>query len=257
MVPARRARPSAGSANGSQREQLNDYVLPGDLAAGWGAAAGALDTEPRPDRRLPDGRLHLRRRTRPRSRYRRQRRPTSCSACSPLEHERRLDKIDERRGTSTVVDDYGFPDQPMLDEMTDKALEVLSKEPRTASCSWSKAPPSTSRRTTWTPSAGSRHHRVRPRHRRWPRSSRRSNPDTLVIVTADHECAGVAIIGATLNTATPSAASVGTYDAASFPKYTINADGYPQTTDIAGKMVIGYGGNADRYHAETACQKQA
>ena len=37
-----------------------------------------------------------------------------------------LDKIDGRRGkarglTGRVVDDYGFPDQPMLDEMTAKA----------------------------------------------------------------------------------------------------------------------------------------
>ena len=40
------------------------------------------------------------------------------------------DKIDGRRGkahglTGRVVDDYGFPDQPMLDEMTAKALAVL------------------------------------------------------------------------------------------------------------------------------------
>ena len=27
-----------------------------------------------------------------------------------------------------IVDDYGFPDQPMLDEMTDAALQVLSRD---------------------------------------------------------------------------------------------------------------------------------
>jgi alkaline phosphatase len=37
------------------------------------------------------------------------------------------DKMDKRRGASTVVDDFGFPDQPMLDEMTAKALEVLER----------------------------------------------------------------------------------------------------------------------------------
>jgi hypothetical protein len=40
-----------------------------------------------------------------------------------------MDKIDGRRGTSRVVEDYGFPDQPMLDEMTGKALDVLSQNP--------------------------------------------------------------------------------------------------------------------------------
>ena len=44
-----------------------------------------------------------------------------------------LDKIDGRRGkkagvTGSVVDDYGFPDQPMLDEMAAKALAVLERQ---------------------------------------------------------------------------------------------------------------------------------
>jgi alkaline phosphatase len=46
-----------------------------------------------------------------------------------------LDKIDGRRNkargvSGRVVDDYGLPDQPMLDEMTDKALAVLEKQPK-------------------------------------------------------------------------------------------------------------------------------
>ncbi len=40
-----------------------------------------------------------------------------------------LDKIAGRRGTSSVVSSYGFPDQPMLDEMTSQALQVLNKNP--------------------------------------------------------------------------------------------------------------------------------
>jgi alkaline phosphatase len=74
----------------------------------------------------------------------------------------------------------------------------------------------------------------------------KENSDTLVIVTADHECGGAAIIGASLGT-TKTVADVGTYQAAKFPKYTIEADGYPATTDVPGKMLIGYGANADRY----------
>jgi len=42
---------------------------------------------------------------------------------------------------------------------------------------------------------------------------------------------------------------VGTYQDAKFPKYTIAADGYPATTDVDNKMLIGYGANADRYEA--------
>ena len=89
--------------------------------------------------------------------------------------------------------------------------------------------------------------------------------DTMVIVTADHECSGFSIIGALAkSTATvkalPSDAGVldpnvqpehqkvvGVYDAAGFPKYVIAPDGYPVDPDPDGKLLIGYGGNADRY----------
>ena len=40
---------------------------------------------------------------------------------------------------------------------------------------------------------------------------------------------------------------VGTYDAGKFPKYTIEADGYPNTTNVDYRLLIGYGANGDRY----------
>ena len=40
---------------------------------------------------------------------------------------------------------------------------------------------------------------------------------------------------------------VGTYDAAGFPQYTLGSDGYPLTTQIDHKLLVGYGANADRY----------
>jgi alkaline phosphatase len=40
---------------------------------------------------------------------------------------------------------------------------------------------------------------------------------------------------------------VGNYETAGFPKYTTAGDGYPATTDIDRKLLIGYGANADRY----------
>jgi alkaline phosphatase len=85
--------------------------------------------------------------------------------------------------------------------------------------------------------------------------------DTLAIVTADHECAGVAIIGGSRVTDADLQARiasgegvakvrngvVGTYESAGFPRYKIVADGYPADTDPDRKMLIGYAANADRY----------
>ena len=39
----------------------------------------------------------------------------------------------------------------------------------------------------------------------------------------------------------------GTYDAAGFPRYAIQADGYPATMDVDGKVLVGYGASGDRY----------
>ena len=40
---------------------------------------------------------------------------------------------------------------------------------------------------------------------------------------------------------------VGIYEQAGFPKYKIAADGYPVTTDIDYRLLVGYGAGADRY----------
>jgi alkaline phosphatase len=37
------------------------------------------------------------------------------------------------------------------------------------------------------------------------------------------------------------------YEAAGLPRYQLAADGYPETLDVNGKMLIGFGGSADRY----------
>jgi len=87
------------------------------------------------------------------------------------------------------------------------------------------------------------------------------HPDTLVVVTADHETAGVSLIGGSKVTAAELAnraakgggeaslrnGVVGTYEDARFPRYRIAADGFPESTEIDGKLLVGYGANADRY----------
>jgi len=266
--------------NGSQRTTATDYVLPADIIAGWGAAPGAKDNSRdliadfkaagfayAPDKStldsvtsvVPDKLLGL-------------------FAFSNMNVS--LDKIGKRRGNSTVVDDYGLPDQPMLDEMTSAALKVLAKSPtgfvamiEGASIDKQAHLMDTDR---WILEAIEFDHAVQV-----AKDFAEAHPDTLVIVTADHECSGAAIIGASTVSAAQLAANaaakptgtgtktslmrdgspdaaiapgaapanpvVGTYDASKFPAYSNQADGFPATTDINNKMLIGYGANADRY----------
>jgi alkaline phosphatase len=175
-----------------------------------------------------------------------------------------LDKIDGRRNkargiTGRVVDDYGFPDQPMLDEMTAKALGVLERQKNGFVLMVEGA------------SIDKQAHNMDTE--RWMLDTiefdravklvqefARKRGDTLVIVTADHECSGAALIGGSRVTDTRlqelvregGAANirdkvVGIYEQAGFPKYKLGSDGYPETTDIDNKLLVGYGANADRY----------
>jgi len=176
-----------------------------------------------------------------------------------------LDKINGRRGaaapaplTSSVVSAYGFPDQPMLNEMADKALKVLNNNPQGFVLMIEAA------------SIDKQAHNMDSE--RWIldniefdntvgvcKTFAQANPNTLIIVTADHECAGIAINGASTRTnaqqvtaagagttAALAQASVGLYEAAGFPNYSMAADGYPVTTDIDYRMIVGYAANADR-----------
>jgi alkaline phosphatase len=175
-----------------------------------------------------------------------------------------LDKIDGRRGVKTgvigsVVDDYGFPDQPMLDEMTARALDVLKKQPKGFVLMVEGA------------SIDKQAHNMDTE--RWmldtlefdraikvAQDFARERGDTLVIVTADHECSGAALIGGSMVTDAAlrdlrqarGAANlrdkvVGVYEKAGFPRYRIAADGYPETTDTDFRLLVGYGANADRH----------
>jgi alkaline phosphatase len=175
-----------------------------------------------------------------------------------------LDKIDGRRSklrglSGRVVDDYGFPDQPMLDEMAVKALAVLERQKKGFVLMVEGA------------SIDKQAHNMDTE--RWlldtiefdravkvVQEFARRRSDTLVIVTADHECSGVALIGGSMVTdarlqelvreggsANVRDKVVGIYEKAGFPKYRMAADGYPETTDIDRRLLVGYGANPDRY----------
>jgi len=255
------------TTTGSARATANaDYVLPSELATAWGVATGnGTDTNRdllgdfqtagftyAPDKSslaaVPNTTQKL------------------LGLFSFSNMNVALDKINGRRAVvpagsatgNTLVTDYGFPDQPMLDEMTDKALKVLNNNPQGFVLMVEGA------------SIDKQAHNMDSE--RWIldamefdnaigvcKTFAQSNPNTLVIVTADHECAGIAINGgstrtnaqqvaaaATATTAAAAQASVGIYEAAGFPNYSMAADGYPVTTDIDYRMIIGYAANADR-----------
>lgn len=252
--------------NGSARANSNDYVLPADLASGWGVTPGVLDEnrdliadfQSAGFQYAPDG--------------------TSMAAAASNPATTKLlglfalsnmnvakDKIDGRRnpGSGDLVDQYGFPDQPMLDEMTSAALSVLNRDPQGFVLMVEAA------------SIDKQAHNMDTE--RWildtiefdraigvAKAFAEANRNTLVIITADHECAGAAIIGASTVTHAelvtrstsnlgiaaggPRNGVVGTYESAGFPNYGLpEADGYPLSTDIDRRMLIGYGANADRY----------
>lgn len=171
-----------------------------------------------------------------------------------------LDKIAGRRGRSSPVTSNGYPDQPMLDEMTAAALSVLSKNPNgfvlmveAGSIDKQAHAMDTERWLLEILEFDRAIERVR--------AFVSANPDTIALVTADHETGGMSIAGAstltnsalkTLAAAATTAEElrdgvVGISTNARFPNYKILADGYPDTTDIDRKLIITYGANADRY----------
>jgi alkaline phosphatase len=186
-----------------------------------------------------------------------------------------MDKIAKRRKPAEqgVVDDYQAPDQPMLDEMTEAALRVLNKNGNGFVLLVEGA------------HIDKQSHLMDAdrvideviefdRAVAVARNFADKAGDTIIVVVADHECSGFSVIGALkggkgsmdrLENLPPDnetidpkkrperQQAVGVYEEANFPKYTILADGYPETFDIDGKILFGFGANSDRY--ETWRQK--
>lgn len=234
------------TGNGSARAAGSDYVLSSDIVTGWGANPGVLDaTRDVIAGFQAAGFTYASDKTS----------LTTAGAPSKLlglfsysNMNVAFDKINGRRGNATVVSDFGFPDQPMLDEMTDSALNVLKQNTNgfvlmvEAASIDKQAHAMDSDR--WMEEVIEFDRAIQK-----AKDFATANPDTLVIVTADHECAGAALIGASKGTftgASASAENVAVYDAAKFPTYTLQSDGYPTTMDPAGKLLIGYGSNATR-----------
>ena len=182
-----------------------------------------------------------------------------------------LDKIAKRRNPAMpgVVDDYYAPDQPMLDEMAAKAIEVLSNNNKVNRNKGfnlliegahidKQSHAMDADRAIWEALEFDRAVGV-------AMDFAKENEDTIVIVLADHECSGFSLIGALTKTMSemnglPSDAektdpkvvperlkAVGIYEDAGFPRYRILSDGFPATADIDQKVIIGFGAGASRY----------
>jgi len=253
---------------GSERSDGNDYAFSateahtGDIVRRWGAAPGSRDKNRDLLQEFQS------------AGYRYAATKTELDASAGAERllglfafsnmNVALDKIDGRRGakrglTGSVVDDYGLPDQPLLEEMTTRALDVLKKQKKGFVLMVEGA------------SIDKQAHNMDTE--RWmldtiefdravkvAQDFAREQGDTLVIVTADHECSGAALIGGSMVTdaalrelgAAKGVANlrdkvVGVYEKAGFPHYRIAADGFPEATDIDFRLLVGYGANADRY----------
>ena len=186
-----------------------------------------------------------------------------------------LDKINKRRGVkatrpdgtaSFIVDDYLSPDQPMLDEMAEAAFRVLAKNRNGFVLMIEGAHiDKQSHLMDGDRAIGEtlEFDRAVGVARKW--ADKLGN--TTVLVLADHECSGFSLVGALLGgvgnlkslTSDNSSTKVdfthqlahqnvvGVYDAAGFPRYAIQDDGYPATMDIDNKVLVGFGANGDRF----------
>jgi alkaline phosphatase len=241
---------------GSARKDSSDYILPTDIVTGWDVASGALDSN-----RDLIGNFQNAGWTYASSKATLDTAGVPAKLLGLFAYSNMnvaLDKIDGRRGAPAVVNDYGFTDQPMLDEMAAKALAVLDANSpggfvlMVEGASIDKqAHNMDSERMILDTIEFDRAVKV-------AKDYATAHPDTLVLVTADHECAGATIIGAStvtdaeLQTKSNTTVSmrdsvVGIYEEAGFPQYNIAKDGYPVTTDVDKRILIGYGANADRH----------
>ena len=254
-----------------------DYTLPAEVATGWGVPVGAVDASR--DLIADFGTAGFQ--------YAPDKATMTTAAAAPAttkllglfntgNMDVALDKLGKRRGGPAVGTIATFPDQPLLEEMTNAALTVLNRNPQGFVLMVEGA------------SIDKQAHNMDTE--RWILDTvemdkavqvcidfQIANPDTLIIVTADHECAGVNIIGAsrvsnaelTTRAATAGIGAgvdvnnngivdpgdtpglrvgvVGTYDAAGFPLYAMAADGYPVTMDIDKKFLVAYAASGDRY----------
>jgi alkaline phosphatase len=166
----------------------------------------------------------------------------------------------------TQTKNEAYRDAPMLEDMTKLAIRSLAAHSpqgfylmvEGASID-KRAHASDAERTIWDTIEFDRAVQVALDFARQTNSDRDPTNDTLVIVTADHECGGLAIIGvgneryrpAALGRAVRDYAAVLRFDAVQqlnfFPNYTVDARGFPTDPDPSRKLLLGWAAATDRY----------
>ena len=269
---------------GSSRSEKNDYEkLPADLTAAYNIPAGAID----PNRDLiadfkTAGFSYVDSNTGLAAAFANGAPKKLLGLFGYGNMNVALDKIAHRRNPSTtdIVSDYHAPDQPMLDDMTSAAVKTLAANSPNGFFLMVEGAHIDKQSHLMDADRAILETIEFDKACGVARDFAATAGDTVVIVLADHECSGFSVIGALNKNGggipgsldnlknLPSDASntsftldskgnvinspqrqgvVGVYDAASFPQYTIAADGYPAQTDIDGKLLIGFGANGDRY----------
>ena len=198
--------------------------------------------------------------------------PKSPRAVLGLFHPSHLPVAFDKVGAGTYSDELAKPaneayrDVPMLDDLTRLALRSLSDHSPAgfylmvegASID-KRAHAADAERTIWDTIEFDRAVEVALEFARRTNSDRDPANDTLVVVTADHESGGLAIIGvgnehyqpATLGKAVRDYAAVFRFDAVQqldfFPNYAVDGRGYPVNPDPSRKLLLGWAAATDRY----------
>lgn len=179
-----------------------------------------------------------------------------------------FDKVGAGRYSDELAQEKNaaYRDTPMLEDLTRLALRSLSAHSSNgfylmvegASID-KRAHAADAERTIWDTIEFDRAVQVALDFARRTNSDSDPDNDTLVVVTADHECGGMAIIGvgneryapATVGRAVRDYAAVfrfgRTQELSFFPNYTVDARGFPTDPNPSRKLLLGWAAAPDRY----------
>lgn len=177
-----------------------------------------------------------------------------------------FDKVGAGRYSDELArpENAAYRDTPMLEEMTSLALASLSAHSPAgfylmvegASID-KRAHAVDAERTVWDVIEFDRAVHVAMEFARRTNADKNPNNDTLVIVTADHECGGLAILGVGNERYAPAAIGKAVRDYAAMlrfapeqqlelvPNYVVDAQGYPVDPDPSRKLLLGWAAAPD------------